>query len=650
MYLCDGEVPYVCMESGSPFHEYASSMLQCALSSGTKADGLYTYCNDKRLNVELNRLSMKPAEYMVAQVKQPRMEHVKAVGGTKRSLLIGLVISIVNSKLVPLSELWELMDSYGLRRQFEELLVAAPAPTFSAKKRTEKASKASSNGWEGKWKDDWGSGEWEDWGKWKDKSSGYDNSYGSYGSYSKYSYDYKDWSKASRSRSAPRGDSFKPAQSQRSASQGTERSHKSAKFSRSVHADGEEPKGEKGGDETETWKEPTKKKPRTEIQAPERPEREVSGASLFKEAIATLPETVYGHDDRHDDREAPWIGGPPGPGGPGARRREGRTNGRSTPEVSDKPLEGKNSDVERPFMRFDGSPRAEDVRPLPVLREAFSRAKERWESSRDWSYVGEMLRSIRQDLTIQMVQDAFVVEVHEYWAQVALEFGDFKQFDQAAAQLEVYYVDPTLESGAGKVQEVLAWRLLYFTLEGEGLATTEFLRRFWGRLDNSPVVKFARRLRRVMSQRCFSQAIKLLSTNPEDVPALPQSLRNELLRRARLLQLMGLCKALKDRLTKETLESFGLAQDDEDKATTLPIVYMKDECQIDAQATHEQAAKELEPTALRSATPGQVRIKRRLGRQHEDHLNGFMRAPPVREISAPKEKEKTKVTKPRMVD
>ena len=100
------------------------------------------------------------------------------------------------------------------------------------------------------------------------------------------------------------------------------------------------------------------------------------------------------------------------------------TNGRSTPEVSDKPLEGKNSDVERPFvpgqrhtltdlddrtavlqvanlqgfsgvvhvvpnsskfpqvsmlcettllhaeMRFDGSPRAEDVRPLPVLREA----------------------------------------------------------------------------------------------------------------------------------------------------------------------------------------------------------------------------------------------------------------------------------------
>ena len=33
------------------------------------------------------------------------------------------------------------------------------------------------------------------------------------------------------------------------------------------------------------------------------------GAAL--QAIANLPDTVYGHDNRHDDREAeaPWIGG-----------------------------------------------------------------------------------------------------------------------------------------------------------------------------------------------------------------------------------------------------------------------------------------------------------------------------------------------------
>eukprot|EP00913_Durusdinium_trenchii_P003092 g2857.t1 len=89
-YLCGGEVPYVCMETGSPFHEYASSMLQAALSSGMKADGLYGYCNDSRVQSELHRIHLRPADYMLAEVKQKKLSHVKAAGGTKRSLLIAL--------------------------------------------------------------------------------------------------------------------------------------------------------------------------------------------------------------------------------------------------------------------------------------------------------------------------------------------------------------------------------------------------------------------------------------------------------------------------------------------------------------------------------------------------------------------------------
>ncbi|CAK9045927.1 60S ribosomal protein L21-2 [Durusdinium trenchii] len=82
-YLCGGEVPYVCMETGSPFHEYASSMLQAALSSGMKADGLYGYCNDSRVQSELHRIHLRPADYMLAEVKQKKLSHVKAAGGTK---------------------------------------------------------------------------------------------------------------------------------------------------------------------------------------------------------------------------------------------------------------------------------------------------------------------------------------------------------------------------------------------------------------------------------------------------------------------------------------------------------------------------------------------------------------------------------------
>ncbi|CAK9045929.1 Leukocyte receptor cluster member 8 [Durusdinium trenchii] len=303
-------------------------------------------------------------------------------------------------------------------------------------------------------------------------------------------------------------------------------------------------------------------------------------------------------------------------------------------------------------MRFNDAPRAEDVRPLSVLREAFQKARQRWTQKRDWSYVGEMLRSIRQDLTIQMVKDAFVVEVHEYWAQVALEFGDFKQFDQAAVQLEAYYADPALESGAAKLKEVLAWRLLYLTVEGEGLATLEFLQRHQRHLKEGAVVKFAWRLRRAMSQRCYPQAVKLLApmvSTETDLPVLPESLRAELLRRARLLQLMTVCKALsrEKALTRKRLESLGLQSEDGTKS--LPIIFRKEDQElVDPQATHDEAKKELEPAEVRDTTmPGQVRIRRRLGRQHEDHLNGFMRAVP----GTPRENGPFKAERrPRMVD
>ncbi|CAJ1406074.1 unnamed protein product [Effrenium voratum] len=286
-------------------------------------------------------------------------------------------------------------------------------------------------------------------------------------------------------------------------------------------------------------------------------------------------------------------------------------------------------------MRFSEAPRPEEVRPLPVLREAFKKTREKWTKDQDWSYVGEMLRSIRQDLTIQMLRDIFVVEVHEYWAQLALEVGDFKQFDQAAVQLQAYYADPTLEKGATKLNEVLAWRLLYLTVEGEGIATTEFLRRNAQRLDFSvPVVKLAWRLRRAISQRCHTKAMHMLAppktegqTGEDDVPpVLPESLRAELLRRVKLAQLMEVCKAVRENMSRSRLESLGLLEDESDPTIQMPIVYQKDDL-VDTKATYEEAKKQLEPTLLRENGVGQVRIFRRLGRQRADHLNSFMRNP-----------------------
>ena len=129
--------------------------------------------------------------------------------------------------------------------------------------------------------------------------------------------------------------------------------------------------------------------------------------------------------------------------------------------------------LEKSYTRLTTLPNAADVRPLPVLREAFELVGRKWRAERDYAYACDMLKAIRQDLTVQHLTQAdesrcaFAVSVYETHAILALQAGDLGEFGACqAALVPLHAARPSLRAA-----EFGAYRLLHAAaLRGDSLA------------------------------------------------------------------------------------------------------------------------------------------------------------------------------------
>jgi len=161
--------------------------------------------------------------------------------------------------------------------------------------------------------------------------------------------------------------------------------------------------------------------------------------------------------------------------------------------------------LEKNYLRLTSAPEPNIVRPEPILRQALEMVKEKWKQSNDWVWVCEQLKSIRQDLTVQQIKNAFTAQVYEIHARLCLENGDIGEYNQCQSQLLTLYKMKI----PGSKMEFIAYRLLYSIYEDNPLNANKMLSEINPDVRKDPAVAHALKVRQAFAMRNYHAFFKL---------------------------------------------------------------------------------------------------------------------------------------------
>lgn len=180
---------------------------------------------------------------------------------------------------------------------------------------------------------------------------------------------------------------------------------------------------------------------------------------------------------------------------------------------------GTSTALEKPYLRLCGPPDPGAVRPEHVLRKSFDHCMAKWEKERNYRFIEEQFRSIRQDLTVQGIRNPFTVHVYEENARVALQNADLGQFNQCQTQLRELHRSVEGVSEENRI-EFLCYRILYLALTNMRQDVLKLLSELSDSDRTRPPIDLAFRFRKALTEGNFHRVLQMCTTGPHMAPYL----------------------------------------------------------------------------------------------------------------------------------
>lgn len=203
------------------------------------------------------------------------------------------------------------------------------------------------------------------------------------------------------------------------------------------------------------------------------------------------------------------------------------------------PIVGRSTQLEKQYFRLTSEPDPDMVRSLETLKRTLDLLKRKWKEEQNYAYICDQFKSLRQDLTIQHIQNEFTVSVYEIHARIALEKGDLGEYNQCQSQLKQLYS----QNIKGNTREFLAYRILYLLHTQNRLEISHLIDMMINdddsELQNDPSVNHALKVNSAMACGDYHRLFQLYA----DAPNMGGYVMDCFINRERLYALSAICRA-----------------------------------------------------------------------------------------------------------